>query len=469
MKVLLLKPINRNYYVIQPPLGLGYLAAVVLRSGHRAVIVDPGRDRLTWEGFIDLVRRERYDLVGIQAFSYELPAVRRHLELVKEYSPKSVTLVGGPQISGDPDGTASYLVGMDFGFAGEAEAGLEEFLRLEREDYSDPARLERIPNLVWRKDGEVVVNPRAPVQDPDDIPFPAWDLMDPRGYPASTHGIFYRYRPIAPIITSRGCPFPCTFCAGRAVTGTVLRYRSVENVIGEILLLRDKYGVREFHIEDDNFTGKRDYVIDFCRKVIALAPRLAFALPNGIRLDTLDWEVLALMEKAGFYSIAVGIESGSGRVLKLMKKNLTPELVREKTDLIRECTGMRLSGFFLIGYPGETEEEILETIAFALSLKLDLASFLITTPLPGSPLWEEYGRPDYAGVEWGNFVPSRSVPGVSEIPPERLKRLQRRATLSFYLRPDVLGRIAGEIKSPAQARIIVSRLLDIIRCRKVRN
>jgi anaerobic magnesium-protoporphyrin IX monomethyl ester cyclase len=462
MRILLIKPINDRYCVVQPPLGLGYLAAVVHRCGHRAEILDAGRVRLTWKGFVDLIDWGRYDLIGFQMFSYELPSVKKHLEIVKRRSPGTVTLVGGPHISGDPEGTASYLEGMDFGFAGEAEAGLGKFLRLEWKDYSDPARLDKIPNLVWRRGGRTAVNPRAPVLDPDDIPLPAWDLIDPRNYPPAVHGIFYRYRPIAPIVTSRGCPFPCTFCAGRAVTGTVLRYRSVENVIGEILLLRDKFGVREFHIEDDNFTGKRDYVIEFCREVIARAPGLAFALPNGIRLDTLDREVLTLMERAGFYSIAVGIESGSGRVLKLMKKNLTPGLVREKTDLIRECTGMRLSGFFLIGYPGETEEEILETIAFALSLKLDLASFLITIPLPGSPLWEEYGRPDYSGVEWADFVPSRAIPGVSGIPPRRLKQLQRQATIRFYLRPGVVWRLAREIRGGDQLRIIRRRLLDII-------
>ncbi len=462
MKILFFKPINERYYVVQPPLGLGYLASVAARAGHRVVILDPGRDRLTWEGFIDLVRRERYDLVGIQAFSYELPAAKRHLELVKEYSPGSVTLIGGPQISGDPAGTAGYLEGMDFGFAGEAEIGLELFLRLRGRDYSDPARLGEIPNLVWRKDGEVVVNPRAPVQDPDDIPFPAWDLMDPRGYPAATHGIFYRRSPSAPIITSRGCPFPCAFCAGRAVTGTVLRYRSVGNVVSEILLLRDNYGVREFHIEDDNFTGRQEYVSDFCREIIARAPGLAFALPNGVRLDSLDEEVLTLMERAGFYSIAVGIESGSDRVLKLMKKSLTRKVVREKIALIKQRTGIRVSGFFLIGYPGETEEEIWETIAFARSLPLDLASFLITIPLPGSPLWEEYGRTDYSRIEWADFVPSRAIPGVSGIPPRRLKQLQRQATLRFYLRPGVVWRLAREIRGGDQLRIIIRRLLDII-------
>ena len=462
MKILLLKPINSTYYVVQSPLGLGYLAAVISRGGHQVRIIDAGREKLSWDGFTSLVEKGEYDLIGIQMFSYELPQVKRHIDIIKEYAPGSVVIVGGPHISGDPKGTANFLDKMDFGFVGEAEIGLECFLRLEKKDYSDPSCLEEVPNLVWRREGRVMVNPRGPVQDPDEIEFPAWDLMDPRTYPDATHGIFFRHTPVAPIVTSRGCPFPCTFCAARALTGRVIRYRSVKNVIEEILLLRSRYGVREFHIEDDNFTWKREYVIAFCRKIIELGLDLAFALPNGIRLDSLDREVLTLMEEAGFYSIAVGIESGSDRILALMKKSLTREVIREKIELIRGCTDMRVSGFFLIGYPGETEDEIEATISFACELPLDLASFLITMPLPGSPLWDDYKKQDYQKINWEDFIPSRVIPGVSSIMPEHFKKLQRRATLRFYLRPKIIGGILGEINSLNQYRIIFRRLLDVL-------
>jgi len=236
----------------------------------------------------------------------------------------------------------------------------------------------------------------------------------------------------------------------------------VENVIREIIILYDRYGVREFHIEDDNFTWKREYVITFCRKIIELGLDLSFALPNGIRLDSLDREVLTLMEEAGFYSIAVGIESGGDRILALMKKSLTRAVIREKIELIRGCTDMRVSGFFLIGYPGETEDEIRGTISFARELPLDLASFLITMPLPGSPLWDDYKKQDYQKINWEDFIPSRVVPGVSDIPPESLKKLQRRATLRFYLRPKIIARILGQIKRPNQYGIIVRRLFDLL-------
>lgn len=448
--------------MVQPPLGLGYLATVIIREGHEVDIIDAGKENLSWDGFTSLVKLDGYDLIGIQMFSYEIPYVKRHIDIIKRYAPGSVVVVGGPHISGDPEGTAVYLDKMDFGFVGEAEIGLEHFLQLGKKDYSDPARLGEIPNLVWWRAGRVMVNPRAPVQDLDEIAFPSWQLMDPRSYPNATHGIFSRNTPVAPIITSRGCPFPCTFCAARALTGPVIRYRSVENVIREIILLRDRYEVREFHLEDDNFTWKREYVAAFCREIIERDLDLSFSLPNGIRLDSLDREVLTLMERAGFYSLAAGIESGSNRILALMKKNLTREVIREKIELIKECTDIRVSGFFLIGYPGETEEDIGETISFSRELPLDLASFLITIPLPGSPLWDDYKKRDCQNINWEDFVPSRVVPGLSDIPPERLKQLQRKATLSFYLRPGIIAGILKDLKRPNQCRIIGRRLLDVI-------
>lgn len=462
MKILLLKPINRKYYVIQPPLGLGYLAALIIREGHHVKILDAGREKLTWDKFAARIKQEKYDLIGIQTFTYELPLVKRHTEIIKECSPGSIIIIGGPQVSGDPKGTAEYLDRMDFGLIGESEIGLKYLLRLEKKDYSNPVRLETIPNLVWRLSGRVVVNSRAPVEDPDEIALPAWHLMAPSSYPLATHGIFSRHAVTAPIITSRGCPFSCTFCAARANTGRMIRYRSVGNVLKEINLLHDRYGVREFHIEDDNFTWNREYVADFCRDIIKRKPGLFFALPNGVRLERLDEEILTLMEQAGFYSLAVGIESGSDRVLKLMRKNLTRSVVREKIGLVKSCTKMRISGFFLIGYPGETTGEIEDTISFARELPLDLASFLITMPLPGSPLWAEWRTAADQKIDWEDFIPSKVVPGLSELPAERLKRFQRKATLYFYLRPKIVGGILTDIKHFRQVRIISRRLTDIL-------
>lgn len=459
--LLLLKPISDAYYVIQPNLGLGYLGRIASGKGYNTHILDSGKERLSWDDFAKKVKEERYDIIGLQVFTHEVLSAKKHIEIIKRYMPEATILIGGAHISGDPEGTMGLLSYADFGFIGEAEIGMERFLELQREDYSNSNLLKEIPNLVWRDSAKVVVNEKRFYENLDEIKFPAWDLIDPRKYPEAPHGTFCRKMPIAPIIISRGCPFECTFCAGNSVTGRHIRYRSIKNVIDEIVLLYNEYDVREIHIEDDNFTLKREHVVDFCDGVIKSGLDLAFALPNGVRLDMLDEGLLRLMERAGFYSMALGIESGSDRVLKLMKKSLSKGLAREKINLIKRCTDIELTGFFLIGYPGETESEILETIAFAKSLKLDKASFMFVMPLPGSELWDIYMQKDKQKIGWEDFFYYRIVESLSDIPPERLRKFQRKALLEFYLRPRILLGVLREIKTYSQIKITMKRLLNI--------
>ncbi len=447
--------------MVQPNLGLGYLASIIEDAGHDVEILDSGKKNLSWNDFTGLIKRNKYDLAGIQMYSNEIPSVAEHIRLIKRHSPETVVICGGAHISGDPRGAMSLLKDVRFGFAGEAEAGMEKFIRLQKEDYGNPALLKTIPNLVWRSGGEVEVNPGRSFQNLDEIRYPAWHLLSPNIYPSAPHGTFCRQRPVAPLIISRGCPFQCAFCGGHTITGREIRYRSVENAVSEIMFLREEHGVREIHIEDDNFTLKKEYVAGLCEEIIRRVPDLTFALPNGVRLDTLNEETLRLMERAGFYSMAVGIESGSDRVLKLMNKNLTRELIRERIDLIKRVTDINLTGFFLIGYPGESEQEILETINFAKSLKLDKASFMFAMPLPGSELWESY-REKNPGIDWDTFFYYRIIPGVSEIPAGKLKRLHRKAMLEFYLRPEIIAGLLREIRTPEQVGILGRRIFNIL-------
>lgn len=461
MKILLLKSINEIYYVIQPNLGLGYLAAIVQKHGHEVAILHPGKTKMNWDGFREHVKDGQYDLIGIQMFTHEMASVKKHIDIIKRYSPGTTVIVGGAHISAEPESTMAMLNGIDFGFVGEAELGIEHFIKLGKQDYGNPSALEKIPNLVWRHDGKNVANARQANEDLDGLGFPAWELMPPSSYPNTPHKTFCRQVPVAPIIVSRGCPFRCTFCAVKTTTGAHIRYRSVENVIAEVSMLYSDYGVREIQIEDDNFTFTKDYVINFCNKIEKNGLELSFALPSGVRLDSLDSEMLRAMERAGFYSISVGIESGSDRVLKMMKKNLSTEIIREKTNLIKKTTGMELCGNFLIGYPGETESEILQTIAFSKSLPLDKASFNFVIPLPGSELWPLYDRSDKSPAAYKRFFQYQCFDGLSAIPAARLIALHKKGTWEFYSRPKILLRLLKGILTLDQVRLIVKRLVTI--------
>lgn len=454
MKVLLLKPISDVYYVIQPNLGLGYLATII-RERHEVEILDSGKENLTWDKFTEIVK-ENYDIIGIQMFTHEITSVKKHIEIIREYS-SSIILVGGAHISGLPKETMG-LLDIDFGFTGEAEIGIREFIKLKKEEYV-ATHLSHIPNLVWKMGKNIIINKKTLHKNLDLIQYPAWDLMPVSSYPLAPQGSFSRERVVAPIIATRGCPYKCTFCGGKSITGVKLRTRSVENIAEEILLLYNKYKVREFQIVDDNFTLKKDFVVKFCNKIISLNLSILFTLPNGIRIDTLDEELLLLMERAGFYSFAIGIESGSDRILGIMKKGLDKKTIKEKVRLIKEHTKINITGFFLVGYPGESEDEILETIKFAKSLNIDKASFMFTMPLPGSELWDLYK--DKGSVNWADFFYYRIVKGFTEIPEERLKQLHKKAVREFYLRPKIIFGLLKEIKTLSQIKMLVRRFFNI--------
>lgn len=461
MKILLLKPINQKYYIIQPSLGLGYLARIIKDLGNHVKILDSGKENLTWDKFINYIKEEQFDIIGIQMFAQEFQSVKKHIGLIKEYSPESLILLGGAHISSDPENTMKSLQDANFGFIGESEISIEKFLQLSKLDYTNPEKLRVIPGLVWRQDNKININEKESIQNLDEIKFPEWDLINPSEYPVAPQGIFTKKTPVAPIIVSRGCPYQCTYCSVKTLTGNKMRYRSIGNVIEEILLLYNKYGVREIQILDDNFTSKKEYVLSFCDELMKLNLDIALALPNGVRLDSLDEEVLKKMEKAGFYSMGVGIESGSDRVLKVMKKNLSTKIVKEKIELIKKHTRIHLTGFFIIGYVTETEEEILETIKFAKSLKIDKANFLILMPFPGTEIWEIYKKNNNSEINWENFFFYRVVGGLSDIPSEKLRKLQKKAMMEFYLRPRIILGLINEIKTFSQFKVLLTRTLDV--------
>ena len=459
MKILLVKPIIKTYYVVIPPIGLGYISAIMLENGHEVYIFDAGKDNKTWQEFTEQITENKYNIIGFQMFSHEIAATKKHIEIIKKYSSDSTIIIGGAHISGDPLGTMNML-DADFGFVGEAELGIEAFIKLNKDDYNNEDKLSEIPNLVWMRESKIVVNEKQVIDNLDTIDYPAWDLMHPQSYPTLPLGCFCKQPPVAPMIVSRGCPYPCTFCGGKNITGKIMRYRSIENVIREIILLNNEYGVKEINFLDDNFTSQKQYVMDFCRRVIELRLNIVFALPNGCRLNTLDKEVVELMERAGFYSMAVGIESGSNRVLKLMRKNLTVEMIEEKITLIKKYTNIKLTGLFMIGYPGETVEDIESTIRFSKQLKLDKASFAYVMPLPGTELYENY-KLTHKDIQWDNFFYYRTIGDMTDMPVRKLRRLHQKAFVGFYCRPRILLGILKEIKTVEQVKKIMGRILNI--------
>lgn len=458
LSVLLMKPYSVADELI-PPVGLGYLATAI-RDNHQVTLIDGIKEKLTLEKFKELITREKFDVIGIQIFTFHLNSIKGYISVAREILPSVKIIIGGPQPSCEPETIFNHLPNIDYAFRGEAELGLSKLLNLISGNKINNESLESVPGLIWRSGGNVIINEQAFVKNLDDLGFPAWDLIKPNTYPLSPHGAFFKNFPIAPITITRGCPFPCTYCAAHLISGKPIRTRSVGHVMKEIELLYNQYGIREIHIEDDNFTLNRNFVIEFCQELIKRKMDLSWACPNGIRLDTLDEEMLELMKKSGLYVVSVGIESGSPRILAAMKKRLTKEIIREKICLIRKV-GLEVIGFFIIGYPDETKKDILETFRFAEGLDLKRANYMIFHPYPGTPITKRLqaeGQLNIKDEDWPKFIladVAYSPPGISK---DELKRLRRYGFLRFYLRPKILFKMLSEIKSPKHFLTVFQRI-----------
>lgn len=446
MKILLIKPPSALHQVI-PPIGLGYLAGSL--KGHDTKIIDCVRDKIDHITLSKIIEKEKPDAVGVTVFSVDLMSAKKCCDIAKNADEKIMTILGGAHISGNPEESMSIIKTCDIGIIGEGENAVQMLL--------DGKPLEKINNVVWRRGNDLIINKKEVEKDLDSLSC-RWDLLEPEKYGYGVHGGFAKRFPVAPVMTSRGCPYGCTFCAGHAVTGKKIRLRSVGKILDEIELLVGR-GIREIHIEDDNFTFYKERVMDFCKGLLERNLDITWCCPNGVRLDTLDDEMLEWMKRSGCYSLSVGVESGSERILKHMKKNLTKEKIEEKIMLIKRH-GIQTIGFFIVGYPEETERDILETIGFAKKLSLDRAQFSIFMPLPGSEIYEKLkGEGKINNIEWDKFISSK-VAYTEKISEKDLKKLQKKAYLDFYLRTRIIFSLIREIKSLKHSEQLLVRIKD---------
>jgi len=449
-------------------LALGYLAAIAKKKAHDVTILDCKLEKFDYSDFDEYMKDNHFDLIGFQAFTYDLNSIRTHIDIIRKYDKKVLIMVGGAHPSGDPIGTLKYLKHADFALKGEGEIGFEKFLKnLARTGNgglkTDYEALKGIPGLIFRDhETNVCVNEPSYVEDLDSLDFPTWELIDPRSYPEASHGAFARQFPVAPIIITRGCPYRCTFCAGKAITGNKIRKRSIDNVWAEVEYLTERFDIKELLIEDENFTLHKDLLNEFCLKAINSKKKISWSFPSGVRLETLSADNLRLMEEAGCYSMALGIEFGSQRIHDLTKKGLKIDLIKDKIALVSK-TRIKTTGFFLLGIPGETNEDIRSTIKFSLDLKINRAQFNNFMPLPGSELWGRLMKEEEStDTNWDNFFVHDVALASDDLSKKELKNLQRLAYLKFYCRPSIIFKLLREIKSMRHLKMLTKRFVDAL-------
>lgn len=453
MKLLLIKPYNVSDH-IQPSLGLGYLATNV-RKNHQVEILDCIKLKLNIDGVIKYVTEKSPDVVGFQFYTYDFNFIKNTAEKIKKQKPQIIIIAGGPHPSVAGKEVMKQIGAIDFVFQGEAEKSLPKFMDIV---HSGKKIFSEVDGLIWKNGNDIICNQPKFCENPDELELPAWDLIHPETYPEAQHGAFFKRFPIAPIITTRGCPFSCTFCSAHKLMGKKLRLRSAESVVDEIKILHQTYGIKEIHIVDDNFTLDREHAKNILRKLKESKLKISWAVPNGIRLGTLDEELLVLMKDTGCYLISVGIESGSDRILKQIKKNLTVETIKKEVNFIRSF-GFDIAGFFIVGFPSENEEDIKKTIALSTALPLIRANFFTFLPLPGTEAYLQLEREgELKNVDWNRFLFTSAPYIPRSLTRKKLKSLQREAFFRFFFRPKIMIRNLLSIKSFKHFKFLVRRV-----------
>lgn len=452
-----------------PPLSLATAAAMLHGDGCRVTLRDYpaaglGMDALAAD--LDALRP------ALAVWSTGTPTLEFDLDLarlVRDRVPEAVTAVIGTHVSvrpeealaekaldvvirGEPEGiirdlVRSGMVGAKSGAANVPEnGGSDAACRISISNFAD------IKGISWRgADGNAILhNPDAPPLEPDAIPAPVWDGLDLDRYRLPLKG--RRFLIVAPV---RGCPWRCTFCTAPLYYGHRLRLRPVARVADEMADNMKRFGIREFFIWADTFTADRAYVGELCRTILARGLKVSWTCNS--RVDTIDEETLSLMKEAGLWMISYGIESASDAILAAAKKGITAAQSRAAVETAHRM-GIRTAGHFIFGLPGETRETMAETLAFALSLPLDIAQFYAAAPFPGTALYDEAIEKGWLKHERESDVPAVSQSGAAmELPglsSGEVDAFRRYAFRRFYLRPSAAARVLSMLEPGALANLL---------------
>jgi anaerobic magnesium-protoporphyrin IX monomethyl ester cyclase len=414
-----------------PGMGMLVLASVARERGYDAAIVDAKGTGDTVEAVTERILREKPDVVGFSATTISITNAARIAEALKRADEHIITVVGGPHVSAIPERTLAAFSSLDYGIVGEGEISFFEFLaRLDKgEDVSGCAGLVRRD-----ADGNVHANERTPyIDDLDALPLPAWDLVADFPHKFRPSLLTYRTSPVATLVTSRGCPFTCSFC-DRSTSGKLGRYHSTESVLRHCRHLVD-LGVRHIIFYDDLFTVKKKRVVELCEAF--LAEGFDFTWSCNSHPNLLDAATMKLMHRAGCWQIAYGIESGSQKILDVVKREVRLPRMRETLRMTRDA-GIRAKGYLMIGHPTETVDTLEETAEFLAEVELDLAQVTKFTPYPGTPSYSrirEYGTFE---ENWERMNAMQFVFLPHGLTEEILETTFHRLYKTFYSRPDVL-------------------------------
>ena len=414
MKLTLVQPpaimaVDNYSTITQPPLGIGYLAAYTRKLGYEVHVVDavgeavksirpwPYRKKrliqgLSFEEVIERIPRDS-DVIGISCmFTHAWPMVRELMLLVKKEFPKAKLIAGGEHITSMYD-TVLRQTPVDLCVMGEGEMTLGEVLDAFQRGEDDYSKINGV-SFVDQQGQIIKTDRRKRVMDPDELPWPAWDLLDPMAYADNEVYMGPVVGRSMPMLATRGCPFECTFCSSANMWTQVWKARNHTKVADEIEFYMKEYRANDFQFQDLTAIVRKDWIVAFCKELIQRKLNITWQLPVGTRSEAIDAEVTEYLVKSGCHHITYAPESGSERILKSIKKKVKLDRL-EASARASLKSGMRVCLFNIIGFPQEEMEDIEKTFKWLRHMaKAGVHEIAVSTfvPLPGTELLDETNK-----------------------------------------------------------------------------
>lgn len=428
-----------------PRLGIISLAGILEKEGFKVKIIDAAALRLTLDEIRQQVIKDKPSVVGVTAVTAEFPQALQITRIVKGIDKRIITIMGGPHVSVMPESVRQETI--DYGVIGEAEVTIVELINFL---LSGKGLKESILGLVFKLDSTILhfTGERPLIDNLDILPMPAYHLLPMDRY--RNYAMFDDGRKFCTVITSRGCPFACTFCTSSRIFGRRWRGMTPPRMLKEIEFLYLKYGIRHLYFQDDEFTLNYKRTEEFCN--LLREKRMDLHWGCLARADNLDEHLVEIMANSGCKEVALGLEFGYQEGLERINKRITLAQSRKSVALLNKYK-IFIGASFLMGFPWENKEQICKTVAFARSIKADMYYFQVLVPYPGTAIYEQMKEEGLIiSNDWSRYV-QHAIAGTDPVIRTRylnnkeLKMLNKSAFRKVFFRPLFLLRKITGIKN----------------------
>ncbi len=487
MKVLLIRPPQNRFRPTflgsQAALNLAYLSSALKEEGIECDILDFESVVFSEERLARQIEQWQPDLIGLTAFTCTVANAAHIGKFLKERFPKIVTVLGGVHVSTLPRESVLDFPFIDYIYVGEGEAHFPEFCKMVEEGEADKSKEMNIPGLCYIKtDGNVVINSPQLVVDISDLAFPdrSYEFAAGTGVKGLKTQSELNY---SQVLTSRGCPFKCTFCAVEVIhsgktdpalnlRGEVVyqgnknlsvRQRTPDNVIDELKMLREEHGVEHIDIIDSTFTVNRKRAIP----IVEAIGKLGMTFNCNSIINTVSYELLHCMVENGCQKISYGIETGSPKILKLINKKIDADGIRKRIEATRRANIPVMECSYIIGvHPDETEEDMRATERFMDELDADVSVLSVGIPFPGTAMYKQFKEANLYNMDnnWDlfSFYGARPLVKTKTVSNERLLFLQKQIMRNYYFRPKRIVRHVRKLRSIGQLAASVKAATSLV-------